>query len=98
MQDHPTYTGRGLIHTDHRQAYNEEARRIGWPMRICDYCGCEARSRCVQSDGGAAGWYENDGTVSCGPCRNAEFVTPLEVKAAKRGRAVRPFRPGEDIH
>lgn len=97
FSDHITYTGRGLLHTADQRAYNAEARRIGWPFRICEYCGLETRAQCRQRDGGAPGWFENQGPVSCGPCRAAEYVSNTEIRAAKRGRSGEPFGPRENI-
>jgi hypothetical protein len=95
--NYQTYTGRGLIHDTDRRAYNQVAARIRWPMRVCEFCGLETTTRCPQSDGGTFGWFENTGTVSCGPCRNSEIEAGRSADEAKRGLSDEPFGPGEDI-
>ncbi|MDX3414959.1 hypothetical protein PV661_11950 [Streptomyces sp. MD20-1-1] len=97
MIGYQTYTGRGLVQPQDRRAYNDEAARIGWPMRVCEFCGLEATTQCRQRDGGAPGWYANGGTVSCGPCRSTEVPTGRSIREAKRGLSDTPFRPGQDI-
>lgn len=92
-----TYTGRGLMHSEDRRAYNIEARRIDWPYRVCDDCGCETRNECAQSNGGAAGWVDRNGWAQCGPCRSTENTPGWEIRTAKAGRSVKPFLPGEDM-